>query len=81
MCKRVDGINQISGLTKDEDAVLDTLCAAWDAWCRLPVQHVDDTRDVADAIHRVQDILCTRIARRAFPLGWPTKPEPGPLED
>jgi hypothetical protein len=61
------------GLTDEEGAVADALVAAVQAYDKLPVQHPDETRDFVDAIHRCQDQLAMRIARRHYPQGWPVK--------
>lgn len=60
------------GLTDAEGVVMDALCAAVNAFGRLGRQHPDEMRDFVDGIHRCQDQLAVRIARRAFPVGWPT---------
>jgi hypothetical protein len=66
-------ITRDDGLTDAEGVVADALCKAANAFGVLPKQHPDEDRDFCDAIHRAQDLLCVRIARRAFPLGWPDK--------
>lgn len=61
------------GLTPDEGKVMDSALAVVNGYAALPVEHPNDMRDICDAVHRVQDLLAVRIARRAFPGGWPTK--------
>lgn len=61
------------GLDEWEGQVMDLSCEMFNAYGRLPVQHPTDMRDVADAVHRVQDLLAVRACRRAFPEGWPDK--------
>jgi hypothetical protein len=61
------------GLTDDEGVVMDALCDAANAYGRLLRQHPDEPRDFRDAIHRCQDLLALRIARRHHPDGWPVK--------
>jgi hypothetical protein len=61
------------GLTEDEGAVMDALVEAVNAYARLPVQHPDEPQDFAGGIHRCQDALAVRIARRHYPKGWPVK--------
>lgn len=61
------------GLTVEEGIVSDALCEAANAFAKLDSQHPDEARDFCDAIHRCQDLLCVRIARRHYPKGWPIK--------
>jgi hypothetical protein len=56
--------------TADEKAVLASLVAAWQQYVALPVEHPDEIRDFTDAIHRAQDLLAIRVARRADPDTW-----------
>jgi len=66
-------INPDTGLTPAEQAVHDALVEAVRAYNALPVQHPNEPRDFTDAIHRAQDLLAVRIARRHYPIGWPIK--------
>jgi hypothetical protein len=61
------------GLTAGEGEVMDALVAAWNRFSELTHQHPDELRDFADGIHRCQDLLAVRIARREYPKGWPIK--------
>lgn len=61
------------GLTEAEGRVMDAACEVFNAYAKLPVQHPNDLQDVADAVHKVQDLLAVRIARRHYPVGWPVK--------
>ena len=61
------------GLTDAEGVVMDAACLVANGWGKLPVQHPSDAQDICDAVHRIQDLLAVRVARRAFPLGWPDK--------
>lgn len=58
------------GLTVGEGVVMDALIQAWNAYADLPVEHPSDRSEFCDAIHRCQDLLAVRIARRHFPEGW-----------
>lgn len=69
------------GLTEQEGVVMDALCDAANAFGRLDRQHPDEERDFCDGIHRCQYALAVRIARRAFPVGWPVKRPSGELAD
>lgn len=64
---------RIDGLTAQEGAVMDGLLAAVDAFGKLDRQHPDEERDFVDGVHRCQYLLALRVARRAFPEGWPVK--------
>jgi len=66
-------ITRKDGLTPEEGALSDVLVIACSIWGRLPKQHPDDDRYFTDSIHRIQDLLTTRIARREYPDGWPDK--------
>ena len=69
-------INPVTGLTDHEQAVHDALVESTNAFFALPEQHPDERAEFAAAIHRAQDLLAVRIARRHFPEGWPTKTAP-----
>ena len=60
------------GLTHAEGITMDALCNAAVAFARLPPEHPSELSDFIDAIHRCQDLLAVRIARRHYPEGWPT---------
>lgn len=60
------------GLDPDEGRVMDCLVDAVEAYGRLPFQHPNEADEFVTAIHRAQDLLAVRIARRYFPEGWPT---------
>lgn len=66
-------ITRDDGLTDDEGAVMDALCAATNAFAKLERQHPDEARDFCDGIHRCQDTLALRVCRREYPIGWPVK--------
>ena len=63
-------IDPETGLTEQETEFHDTLQKAWGLFLKLPIQHPDDQRDCCDAIHRIQDLLAMRIARRSYPKCW-----------
>jgi hypothetical protein len=65
-------MGRADGLTDDEGIVLDHLVSAYEAFGRLEPQHPDEEAEFRGGIHRCQDLLAVRIARRAFPEGWPT---------
>lgn len=53
---------------------MDHLCAAVNTFSqKCDRQHPDEMRDFVDGIHRCQDALAVRIARRHYPIGWPIK--------
>lgn len=61
-----------TGLTNDEQQVMDALIVAFNRFSSLDRQHPDEVRDFTDGIHVLQNILAVRIARREYPAGWPT---------
>lgn len=68
-----DEITRDDGLTDNEGDVMDALLAAVNSFGALKRQHPDELQDFIDGIHRCQDALALRVARRAFPIGWPDK--------
>ena len=66
-------IDPETGLDEAETICMDYLIAALNVWNRIERQHPDEVRDFVDAIHKIQGLLTTRIARRMFPVGWPKK--------
>ncbi|HZU80065.1 MAG TPA: hypothetical protein VE991_09130 [Acidimicrobiales bacterium] len=58
------------GLTDDEGYVMDALVDAADAYADLPVEHPAEPGEFEQAIHRAQDLLAVRVARRDHPAGW-----------
>jgi hypothetical protein len=58
------------GLLADEQRVMDLAVELWAAWLALPIEHPQDRAEVCAAVHRVQDLLAVRIARREYPEGW-----------
>ncbi len=65
--------DRVDGLTPEEGEVMDALIKAWNEFAGLERQHPDELRDFTDGIHRCQDLLAVRIARREYPIGWPCK--------
>lgn len=65
-------VDNKTGLTDSEQKVMDALVLAFNEFAKIERQHPDEMRDFTDAIHRAQDLLAVRIARREFPDGWPT---------
>lgn len=70
--------------TPDELAALEATGALCAAYWKLPIQHPDEPQDFADAIHKIQDLIAIRVARRADPENWPCKDSRGntiPIND
>lgn len=63
-------MNRDDGLTEDEGEVMDALCEAVACWDQLEEQHPSETAEFYGVIHRAQDLLAVRIARRLYPEGW-----------
>lgn len=59
-----------AGLTADERAALDALSAAWNQWLQLQRRAHQDDLEFQDAIHRAQNLIALRVARRADPDVW-----------
>lgn len=68
-----DKIIRDDGLTDAEGEVMNSLIIAFNKFCNLERQHPDEIRDFTDGIHKCQDLLAVRIARREYPKGWPIK--------
>ena len=66
-----NGVNRL-GLTEKEQKVMDKLLNSYTAFLALPKQHPDEISEFGYAVHLIQGLLTTRIARRNFPKGWPT---------
>lgn len=49
---------------------MDALVDAANIYAALPVQHPSEPNEFVAAIHRAQDLLAIRIARRDYPAGW-----------
>jgi len=50
----------------EEQAVLDNLAAAWNAFLLLPIIHEADRVEFVSAIHAAQNIVLARTALRAM---------------
>ena len=64
---------RVDGFTAEEGEVMDALIMAWNKFVGLDRQHPDELRDFTDSIHRCQDLLAVRIARRIYPQGLACK--------
>lgn len=56
--------------TLPERGVLRHLVGAWNAYNRLDGTRPDEIAEFRQAIHRAQDLLAVRVARRADPETW-----------
>ena len=68
-----------TGLTPKEQEVMDHLVEAIRGFTGLEIEHPHELDDFLQSIHRLQDLLAIRVARRMFPEGWyrtPAKPDP-----
>lgn len=60
-------------LTPEEKAVLASLTLAWNSFLNLPrspSDTLDDASDFRQAIHRAEDLIAVRVARRLEPDIW-----------
>jgi hypothetical protein len=65
-------MNNETGLTDDEDKCMNALVEAYNSYFKLPQDHPSELSEFVSSIHRLQDLLAVRIARRNFPKGWPS---------
>ena len=68
----VDPAKNKNGLYPEEQTVMDSIMAAYEAFLKLESEHPDELREFVDGIHRCQDVLGMRVLRRSVPTGWPT---------
>jgi hypothetical protein len=59
--------------TDGEKLVVRLLAEAWNAYLALPVEHPNEREEFMQGVHRCQDIVAVRVARRADPETWPVK--------
>jgi hypothetical protein len=57
-------------LTKEETEILKKLGEAWDLFYRLDKKSDCDSKEFVDGIHRLQQLIALRVARRANPEVW-----------
>lgn len=57
------------GLLSEEEDVMNALVLAVEHYQKLPIQHPDEPRDFANAIHQCQQLLALRVVRREHD-GW-----------
>ncbi|MES2524057.1 MAG: hypothetical protein V4617_15225 [Gemmatimonadota bacterium] len=60
-------------LLAGELAVITLLANAWNAFCRLEQTHPSDVPELQSAIHRAEDIVACRLARRVVPSVFITR--------
>ena len=61
---------QIISLTEAEKTVLQKLGETWNLFCSLDNRLNDDNKEFLDCIHRAQQIIAMRVARRVDPEVW-----------
>lgn len=57
-------------LTSEEVLVLKGLADAWNVFRKFEDRTTRETMEFQDAIHRAQDLIAMRVARRADPQVW-----------
>ncbi len=57
-------------LTENETLLLGYLGHAWAFFCNLDKKSGDDIREFQEGIHRLQQLVALRVARRANPEVW-----------
>lgn len=60
-------------ITTGEREVLDALASAHSRYVQLTAEHPDELRDWVTTLHRLQDLIAVRVARRAEPGVFPTR--------
>lgn len=63
-------INAQTGLNDKEQEVMDHLVHAVMKYAKLPLEHPHELDDFLAGIHRLQDMMAIRVARRNYPGGW-----------
>ena len=63
-------INEISGLTSQEEKICFRISKICQLFNELPIQHQDDAKEWSFGIHILQGLLMQRIARRTYPRYW-----------
>lgn len=56
--------------TEEERQVLDMLAAATNVYFKLPEEHPVERDEWILAVHRLQDLIAVRVARRVDPDIW-----------
>lgn len=59
-------------LTFEEQKVMGSLVDAWNEFRKLPTQHPSEIDEFCEGIHRCQNLLAMRVARRADPENFKT---------
>ena len=67
---RVPPLKSQVTLTEPEKTTLLHLREAWNDFIKMDNISTDDINEFRDAIHRTQQIIATRVARRADPDVW-----------
>ena len=60
-------------MMKKEELILDKLTDVWNLFIELEKQHPCEANDFADGIHKCQNIIAMRFARKFRPDVFPTK--------
>ena len=56
--------------TDDEKAIVMKLVEAYEMWLKLPDKNTNELQDFVSGIHRCQDVIRGRVAKRADPTFW-----------
>lgn len=63
-------INKETGLIEDEQKVMNNLVEAMAEYAKLPRTHPTEMDEFVISLHRLQELLAIRVARRKYPEGW-----------
>lgn len=65
-CSTTSGVVEHATLTQEEQTVMDALVLVWNAFLKLPIQHMDDVPEFRHGIHHLQEKILSRPARKAM---------------
>ena len=65
-----DLVEPATGLTVEEQEVMDDILNTWDKYLKLEKQHPEEVKEFGYAVHLMQGLLAMRVVRRDYPDGW-----------
>ena len=61
-----------SGLTIEEEEIMNHTIEIWNRFVKLSVQHPSDIQELQSAVHQIQQLIAIRSLRRNNPDYWTT---------
>jgi hypothetical protein len=58
-------------MSRRERKIMRLLVSAWSEYLKLKKFHPDEVQEFKFSLHRLQDLIAYRVAKRAFPKEWP----------